>query len=77
MIPDQGLGNVEIWKMLKNTELLDDDILVEEILHIKYEHSPKTQEIVSKFMKTGKLTKEERSALIGHYILYWVEDTEE
>lgn len=74
MNADKGLCNVELWKMLIEVENLDDDILVEEILHIKYEHSDTTREIISSFMKTGKLSKEERKKLVAHYVLYWLED---
>jgi len=75
---EQGLSSVELWKMLRNVRKLDDTILIEEIFGIiKKEHSEKTQKILSKYLKTGKFTKLDRDALIAHYILHWMDDSED
>jgi hypothetical protein len=74
MDAEKGLNNTELWKMLIEVENLDDDILVEEILHIKYEYSELTRKIVSNFMKTGKLNKKNRESLVAHYVLHWLEE---
>ena len=73
---EQGLCSVELWKMLREVESLDNNILIEEILHIKYERSLETKEIVSNFMKTGRLSEKDREKLVAHYILHWLEDVQ-
>lgn len=66
--------DVDLWKMLLKIEGLSDDILVENILHIKYENSIITKNIISNYMKKGRLSKEERTKLIGHYILHFMDN---
>lgn len=72
-----GQCSVEMWELFLQVYDLDDDYLVEEILHLDFTEHEHIESIIANYMKIGKITSEERDALLGYYILTWHDGDEE
>jgi hypothetical protein len=72
-----GLSDVKLWQLFMEVYDMDEDYLIEEVLHLDYTNYPHVNKIVANYMLKGKITKEERESLIGFYILSWHDGEEE
>lgn len=66
-----GCSDVLIWQILGEVHDMDDDYLVEEIMHLDYTSDSNIESIVNNFVITGILQKKDRDSLVGFYILSW------
>lgn len=67
----------DVWRDVNSKKLevedMDDESLVEEVAYIRLP-STEIDDIILKFFHKGKLTEEDRSKLVGYYILSYVEN---
>lgn len=71
---NSGLSNVKMWKLFMEVYDMDDDYLMEEILHLDHDRHPQISKIIGNYLKKGEITEEERQSLLGYYLLYWHDD---
>lgn len=71
MDADSGLCSLKMWELFLQIYDMDDDYLMEEVLNLEYDGQPHLERIVSNYMLNGGISREERQALIGFYILMW------
>lgn len=74
MDASSGLSDVKMWRLFMEVYDMDDDYLMEEILHLDYDRHPQINKIVGNYLKKGTLNLEERQNLLGYYLLYWHDD---
>lgn len=74
MDANSGLSDVKMWRLFMEVYDMDDDYLMEEILHLDYNRHKQIEKIIGNYLKKGTLTPEERQSLLGYYLLYWHDD---
>lgn len=66
-----GLSDVKMWQLFAEVYDMDDDYLMEEVLHLDYVNHSQINKIVKNYMLKGTISKSDRDSLIGFYILNW------
>lgn len=68
---NSSLSSVKLWELFMEVYDMEDDYLIEEVLHLDYTNYDHIKSIITQYMLKGTITNNQRESLIGYYILSW------
>lgn len=68
---NSSLSSVQLWELFMEVYDMEDDYLIEEVLHLDYTNYDHIKSIITQYMLKGTITSKQRESLIGYYILSW------